>query len=170
MLIATAAPDDDPRRRVQRALNRLAVLSASDLPAREFYLEFLHIGLDGIDAPAGAVWIKTSEGFLQQQCQHGISQIGIDDRPDGSAAHSQLLRFALEKRKPGILGPRQRAEGDRSAGNPTDYTLALAPILNEENEMFGIIEIFQKPNWNPQDIMAYTIHVASYASTYLRRV
>jgi hypothetical protein len=154
---------------VQRALKRLAALSTSALPPSEFYQEFLRNGLDGIDAPAGAVWIRFPQGFLQQQCQQNITHVGLDDRPDGRAIHNQLLHFAFEKGIPGILGPRQRADGDRSAGNPTDYTLALAPILNEENQTRGIVEIFQKPNWNPQDVITYTIEVASYASTYLRR-
>ena len=112
------------RRQVEHAIEQLAALSGSTLPPGEFYQELLRKGLDGIDAPAGAVWIKSPQGFLQQQCQQNISQIGLDDRPDGRQAHNQLLRFAFEKGKPGILGPRQRADGDRTAGNPTDYSLA----------------------------------------------
>src|SRR5262249_26063567 len=30
------------------------------------------------------------------------------------------------------------------------------------------VEIFQKPNWHPQDLITYTIQVAGYASNYLR--
>jgi hypothetical protein len=166
-------PDDDPRRRllrqVKRALDRLAALSESACPSGEFYVEFLRTSLGGIDAPAGAVWTKSPQGFLQQQCQQNISTVGLDDRPDGRAAHNQLLRFAFEKGKPGILGPKQRAEGDKAAGNPTDCLLALAPILTEDNETLGLVEVFHKPNWNPQDLVTYTIRVAGYASNYLRR-
>ena len=156
------------RRQVEHAIEQLAALSGSTLAPGEFYQELLRKGLNGIDAPAGAVWIKSPQGFLQQQCQQNISQIGLDDRPDGRQAHNQLLRFAFEKGKPGILGPKQRADGDRSAGNPTDYSLALAPILTEDNQTLGLVEIFQKPNWHPQDLITYTIQVAGYASNYLR--
>jgi hypothetical protein len=153
---------------VERALERLAALAGSDRPPAEFYPELLGTALDGIDAPAGAIWIKSPQGFLQQQCQQNVAQVGLDDRPDGRAAHNQLLRFAFEKGKPGILGPRQRADGDRSAGNPTDYLLALAPILTEDNQTLGLVEVFQKPTWNLQDLITYTIQVAGYASNYLR--
>ncbi|HEX3152609.1 MAG TPA: hypothetical protein VHR66_31340 [Gemmataceae bacterium] len=156
------------RRQVEHAIEQLAALSGSTLAPGEFYDELLRKGLDGIDAPAGAIWIKSPQGFLQQQCQQNFAQVGLDDRPDGRQAHNQLLRFAFEKNKPGILGPKQRAEGDRSAGNPTDYALALAPILNEDNQTLGIVEIFHKPTWNPQDLITYTIQVAGYASNYLR--
>ena len=161
-------PDDNPRRRADRALDRLFDLSLSDRTPAEFYAEFLRVSLHGIDAPAGAVWIRSPEGFLQQQCQQNVGQVGLDDRPDGRAAHNQLLRFAFEKGKPGILGPRQRADGDRSAGNPTDYLLALAPILTEDNQTLGLVEVFQKPTWNLQDLITYTIQVAWYASYYVR--
>jgi hypothetical protein len=167
-----ASPDGDSvrrlRRQVEHAIEQLAALSGSTLPPGEFYVELLRKGLDGIDAPAGAVWLKSPQGFLQQQCQQNISQVGLDDRPDGRAAHNQLLRFAFEKGKPGILGPRQRAEGDKAAGNPTDYALAVAPILTEDNQTLGLVEIFHKPTWHPQDLITYTIQVAGYASNYLR--
>ena len=169
---ATTAPGDDYvrrlRRQVEHAIEQLAALSGSNLPPGEFYEELLRKGLDGIDAPAGAVWIKSPQGFLQQQCQQNISTVGLDDRPDGRQAHNQLLRFAFEKGKPGILGPRQRAEGDKAAGNPTDYALAVAPILTEDNQTLGLVEVFHKPTWNPQDLITYTIQVAGYASNYLR--
>jgi hypothetical protein len=169
---ATASGDDERfrriRRQVEHAIEQLAALSGSTLPPGEFYEELLRKGLDGIDAPAGAVWIKSPQGFLQQQCQQNIGHVGLDDKPDGRAAHNQLLRFAFEKGKPGILGPRQRADGDRSAGNPTDYSLAVAPILTEDNQTLGLVEIFQKPNMHPQDLVTYTIQVAGYASNYLR--
>ena len=168
MPIATASPDDDPSGRLERALERLAALSGSTLTPGEFYEELLRKGLDGIDAPAGAVWIKSPQGFLQQQCQQNISTVGLDDRPDGRQAHNQLLRFAFEKGKPGILGPRQRVEGDRTAGNPTDFAVAVAPILTEDNQPLGIVEVFHKPTWNAQDLVTYTIQVAGYASNYLR--
>jgi hypothetical protein len=169
---STATGDGDYvrrlRRQVEHTIEQLAALSGSTLPPGEFYDELLRRGLDGIDAPAGAIWIKSPQGFLQQQCQQNVAQVGLDDRPDGRAAHNQLLRFAFEKGKPGILGPRQRADGDRSAGNPTDYLLALAPILTEDNQTLGLVEVFQKPTWNLQDLITYTIQVAGYASNYLR--
>jgi hypothetical protein len=164
-----ASPDDDSSRQLERAIEQLAALAGSTLPPNEFYVELLRKGLGGIDALAGAVWLKSPKGFLQQQCQQNMSHVGLDDRPDGWALHSQLLRFAFEKGKPGILGPRQRAEGDRSAGNPTEYTLAVAPIVTEDNLSAGLVEIFHKPTCHPQDLITYTIQVAGYASGYLRK-
>ena len=166
------SPNEDSVRRIRRqvelAVEQLASLSGSNMAPGEFYEELLRKGLDGIDAPAGAVWIKSPQGFLQQQCQSNLGNIGLDDRPDGRQSHQQLLRFAFTQGKPGLIGPRQRADGDREAGNPTDFTLALAPILNEDNQPLGIIEVFQKANWHPQDLITYTIQMAGYASGFLR--
>lgn len=68
-LAPPASPDDDPRCRVDRALDRLFDLSRSARTLAEFFAEFLRVRLHGIDAPAGAVWIKSPDGFLRQQCQ-----------------------------------------------------------------------------------------------------
>ncbi|HVK12610.1 MAG TPA: hypothetical protein VM597_27925 [Gemmataceae bacterium] len=167
-----SSTDGDPirriRRQVEHAMEQLGALSGSALPPGEFYGELLRKGLDGIDAPAGAVWVKTPQGFLQQQCQQNLAKVGLDDHPDGRQAHNQLLRLIAEKGKPGVLGPRVRADIDKSAGNPTDYALALAPILSEDNQTLGLVEIFQKPNWHPQDLVTYCIQVAGYASNFLR--
>lgn len=167
---SSAEPDSVRRlrRQVEHAIEQLAALSGSSVPPGEFYGELLRKGLDGIDAPAGAVWIKTPQGFLQQQCQQNLAQVGLDDHPDGRQAHNQLLRLIAEKGKPGVLGPRVRADIDKSAGNPTDYSLALAPILTEDNQTLGLVEIFHKPSWHPQDLVTYTIQVAGYASNFLR--
>jgi hypothetical protein len=162
------AADDDPGRRARRAIERLAALAEANLPPSKFYDELLRTGLGGIDAPAGAVWLKHAGGILQQQCQQNLAHVGLDNLPDGREAHNQLLRFAFEKGKPGILGPKQRVEGDGTAGNPTDYALAVAPILSADCQAVGLVEVLHEPRWNPRDLVTYTIQIAGYASNYIR--
>jgi hypothetical protein len=94
--------------------------------------------------------------------------MGLDDQADGRAAHNQLLRFAFEQGRPGILGPRQRAQGHHSAGNPTDYALAVAPILDGDHRAVGLVEIFHAPTRHPLDLVTYAIKVTEYASWYSR--
>lgn len=167
--IAASSPDDDFSRRVWSAIEQLAVdLWGSTLPPDEFYVELLRKGMNLIDAPAGAVWLKRPHGFLQQHCQRNMNCVGLDDQNEGRDSHNQLLRYAFEMGKPGILGPRQRAEGDKMAGNPTEYNLAVAPIQNANNQAVGLVEIFHQPDCEPQDLNSYTIQVAGYASCYLR--
>jgi hypothetical protein len=149
-------------------MDRLFDLSRSARTTAEFYPEFLRVSLYGSDAPAGAVWLKSPDGFLRQQCQQNVEYVGLDDRTDGRAVHNQLLRFAFEQGRPGLLGPRQRAESDRSAGNPTDYLLAVAPILGSDRRAVGLVEIFHLPSFLPQDLVTYAIKVTEYASWYTR--
>lgn len=162
------SPDDDPRRRVSRALDRLFDLARSARMPAEFYAEFLRVSLHGIDAPSGAVWLKSPDEFLQQQCQQNMTHVGLDDRADGRAAHNQILRFAFEQGRPGILGSRQRAGPDPTACNPTDYLLAIAPILDSDRRVVGLVEIFHVPSWHVQDLVMYAIKVTEYASWYAR--
>lgn len=94
--------------------------------------------------------------------------MGLDDRPDGRAAHNRLLRFAFEQDRPGILGPRQRAEPDPTVGNPTDYALAVAPIFDSKRRTVGLVEIIHAPTWHPPDLVTYAIEVVENASWYTR--
>mgnify|MGYP007071136302 CR=1 FL=1 len=71
------------RRQVEHAIEQLASLSGSNLSAAEFYHELLRKGLDGIEALAGAVWLKSPQGFLLQQCQININKVGLEDFPEG---------------------------------------------------------------------------------------
>src|SRR5690349_8978957 len=95
----------------------------------------------GSTPPPGPFWLQSADGFLRQQCEQNVESVGLDDRPAGRAAHNRLLRFAFEQDRPGILGPRQRAEPDPTVGNPTDYALAVAPIFDSKRRTVGLVEI-----------------------------
>lgn len=166
------SPQDDSirrlRRQVEMALEQLASLSGSALPPGEFYQELLRKGLQGIDAPAGAVWLKSPQGYLQQQCSHNLGNIGLDDRPNCRQYHQELLKLAFTEQKPAYVAPNAFVDPQRQIGNLTDFAVAIAPIFSEDNQSFGVIEVFQKATWNANDLLSYTHHMAGYVSSYLR--
>src|SRR5205085_1370101 len=93
---------------------------------------------------------------------------------DGKKMHDELLRQALMKAQPGIVWPHSgigATEGKGPApGNPTDFTILLAPILIEK-QLAGLVEIWQEPN-RGQDAMhgflKFTTKMAALASGYTR--
>ena len=137
---STTAPDGDSarrlRRQVEHAIEQLAALSGSTLPPGEFYEELLRKGLDGIDAPAGAVWLKSPQGFLQQQCQQNISPsrpgrparrpAGPQPAPalrlrEGQARHPRPTAAGRGRpggRQPDRLRPGRRPDPDRGQPDP----------------------------------------------------
>ena len=53
------------RRQVNQIANEIARLSEMDLNPPEYFGKFLHLLLVALSAPAGAVWLRTSQGNLQ---------------------------------------------------------------------------------------------------------
>src|SRR5439155_22943738 len=102
----------------------IARIPESDLAPPEYYGKFLELVLQALQAPAGAVWIRTPQGNLVLQCQASIREVGIDRTPEDRAMHDELLRQAALQGKPAIVAPAtsRTLDGTRSvAGNPTRY-------------------------------------------------
>ena len=66
------------------------------LPPTEFYQQFLNRTLAAINAPAGAVWLRTPQGFLQLACQENFDKVGLDDRRGGRQCHNEILRQVFQ--------------------------------------------------------------------------
>jgi len=162
-----------PSRRIDKAFEDVAKLSGQDLPPAQYFQEFLKIVLWGIEAPAGAVWLRSPQGFLQLQCQERIDDVGLDRHKNGRQSHNELLRQAFQTAKPILLEPFGSTgilEGI-PAGNPTDFVCYLAPVLLDEKTAVGLLEVWQEPRWDARMKrvhLNYVVQMASYASTYVR--
>jgi hypothetical protein len=172
----SGAPEADPAkrstRRIDEAFEEVARLAGSDVPPSAFFQEFLNKALAGIEAPAGAVWLRTPQGFLQLQCQTNLDAVNLDKHKGGRQSHNELLRQAFQMAKPMMLEPYGTTgihEGP-PAGNPTEYTVHLAPIQLEK-ETVGLLEVWQDPRWDARiqrTCLNYLVQMAGYASGYVR--
>jgi hypothetical protein len=162
-----------PTRQIDQAFEEVARLSGTDLPPTNYFQEFLEKVLNGIESPAGAIWLRNVQGFLQLQCQVNIDGVGLDKHKNGRQSHNELLRQAFQTAKPILLEPFGSTgilEGI-PAGNPTDFVVLLAPILVDEKTAFGLLEVWQDPRWDAKMKrvhLNYIVQMAGYASTYLR--
>jgi hypothetical protein len=171
-----AGMDDDQNgkrpRKVDQAFEEVAKLSGSDLPPTSFFQEFLNRVIWGVEAPAGAVWLRTPQGFLQLQCQQNIETVGLDQHKGGRQSHNELLRQAFQTAKPMMLEPfgTTGIHDGMPAGNPTGHYVQLAPVQIEK-ETVGLVEIWQDPRWDiriQRTCLNYLVQMAGYASNYLR--
>ncbi|MCX7702066.1 MAG: hypothetical protein N2039_14410, partial [Gemmataceae bacterium] len=165
--------ENRPLRKIDQAFEEVARLSGTNTPPADFFQEFLEKTLNGIDAPAGAIWIKNVQGFLQLQCQVNIEHVGLDKHKNGRQSHNELLRQAFQTAKPILLEPFGSTgilEGI-PAGNPTDYVVLLAPILLDEKTPVGLVEVWQEPRWDARVKrlhLNYLVQMAGYASNYVK--
>ena len=164
---------EQARRQVDQLAAEIARISEADLAPPEYYAKFLELVLQALQAPAGAVWIRTPQNNLVLQCQSGMREVGIDRSPQDKAMHDELLRQVALQGKPGIVAPStsRAMEGDgQLAGNPTAYVVLLAPVLYEK-EVTALVEIWQDPSRPPaaqQGYLQFLLKMAGLASTFTR--
>jgi hypothetical protein len=91
---------EETRRQINKLFEEVAKLAEMDIPAGDFYGEFLKRVLHALAAPAGAVWGRTNQGNLQLQFQINMRQVGIDATEEGRMAHDELLRSAVTNPRP----------------------------------------------------------------------
>ena len=178
---SSAGGGDDARskynRQIEDAFEAAGKLSGSALAPTEFYQQFLNRTLSAIDAPAGAVWLRTPQGFLQLACQENIDKVGLDARRGGRQCHNEVLRqvFQTAPPRPILLEPNGRmAPGPGEPGpvppaNLTDHFALFAPILSPEKQPIGVLEVFQDATHDPRmypTFLNYTFQMAGYASQY----
>src|SRR5262245_7069916 len=178
----TATSEEKNRygRQIEEAFVEAAKLAGSNLPPTEFYEKLLNRTLSAIDAPAGAVWLRTPQGFLQVACQTNLDKIGLDTKRGGRQCHNEVLRqvFQAAPPRPVLLEPNGRlapgAAGPVEPGqvppaNLTDHVALCAPIVTADKQALGVLEVFQNPTHDPRlypAFLNYAFQMAGYASQY----
>jgi hypothetical protein len=165
---------EETRRQIQRLFEEVARLSELDLLPPDYFGEFLKRVLTALAAPAGAVWMRTPQGNLQLQYQVNLERLKIGRTEETQQAHQELLRLAFQQPRPLHLPPQSFAgeaeKGHAAPGNPTDLLLLLVPI-QVENQVDGLLEVWQDPNRNPAAVngfLQFMTEMCQLASRYLR--
>lgn len=164
---------EQARRQIGRLAEEVAHLSDMELSPPEYYGEFLQRVLTALQAPAGAVWVRTQQGNLQLQYQINMRQTGLDTE-EAREMHGELLRQTAMKAQPAIVWPHSsvgQADGNRQPpGNPSNYVILLAPIM-VERQVAGLVEVWQEATRSPEahnGFMQFLMRMAGLASGYTR--
>jgi hypothetical protein len=167
---------DQERRRIGRHLDDVARLAETDVPPSTFYGEVLKRLLDALAAPAGAVWLRTTQGTPQLHYQINLGHVGTERTEQTRQSHEGLLLMALHQAQPQAvhllpntaIGPAQ--DGKAPPGNPTDSLLLLVPVVESE-QIVGLLEVFQsatRPLNAVPGFLQYMGLMADLCARYLR--
>src|SRR5258708_32674339 len=108
---------EERRKQINRLFDEVARLSESDVPPADYYGEFLKRVMQGLAAPAGAVWVRTPQGHLQLQHQINIRQVGLDQEQTRQS-HDELLRQAFQQARPLHVPPHSSTGQPSQPGAP----------------------------------------------------
>ena len=140
---------EQERRRIGRLLDEVSRLCESDIPSINFYSEMLKKLLDALNAPAGAVYLRSAQDSIQRIYQINLGEPNPERDANAKYSHDALIQRAFFQPKPEHLLPNAYyGAGEDSkppAGNPTSHVLMMVPILLDE-KMVGLIEVFQATN------------------------
>jgi hypothetical protein len=173
---ATTKERERSSRTIDEAFEEASKLAGSPLPPTEFFDQFLNRTITAIEAPAGAIWMRTPQGFLQIACQINLEQVGLESRRGGRQCHNEVLRqvFQQAPARPVLLEPQGRLTGMGEPGpvpaaNLTEYYALFAPIVAADKSTLGLLEIFQDSKHDPRmypTFLNYAVQMAGYASQY----
>jgi len=178
--------DDRARygRQIEEAFEAASQLAGSNLSPADFYQQFLNRTLTAIEAPAGAVWLRTPQGFLQIACQINLEKVGLETKRGGRQCHNEVLRQVFTAAPPrpmmlepngrfgpnqGVPAPANPETGAVPAANLTDYFALFAPIVTADKAAMGVLEVFQEPSHDARmypTFLNYAFQMAGYASQY----
>ena len=165
---------EQARRQINRLAEEIAQIADMEMAPGDFFGEFLQRIMTAIAAPAGAVWIRTQQGNLQIQYQINMKQAGLERSQEIKQMHDEMLRHAAAKAQPAMVMPHSSlgpAEGNQPApGNPTDFVVLLAPIINDKN-LVGMVEIWQDPHRGmdaQRGFLNFIVRMTGYAASYSR--
>ncbi len=160
---------DQTRTQIRGLVSEIEALSRSEVTPPEFYEGFLNKLVQALAAEAGAIWILGEGGRLELAYQINLRNTKLADRKEDQEKHGRLLRKIVTSGQ-GTLSAPHSGEGDDQTGNPTEYLLVLGPLRSDQ-ELQGLVEIFQRPNPRPaveRGYLRFVLQMCELAGDYLK--
>ena len=134
----------------------------------EFYEGFLNRLVQAL-AAGERVWILGEGGRLELAYQVNLRLTRLADRREDQEKHGRLLRKIISSGEGSLAAPNS-GDGDGQSGNPTDYLLVIGPLRSDQ-EVQGVVEVFQRPNPRPavkRGYLRFVLQMCELAGDYLK--
>ena len=161
---------EQTKNQIRRLVGEIAELAEADIQPQEFGVEFMNRVVAAVAASGGALWMMDPRGGLRMQHQLEFRQTGLLDGRVKTAPHDALLGVMMQTNEPQIIPSGAVVEGMPNAGNPTQFTLILAPIVVDKQNV-GLIEILMDPNRKAvqqKSTLRFIADLADLATQYLK--
>ncbi|MCY2993168.1 MAG: GAF domain-containing protein [Planctomycetota bacterium] len=161
---------EQTKQQIRGLVSEIARLSKSELEAEEYYPAFLERIVGALAAAGGAVWVIKEGRRLDLAYQIKMSETLLSSESEEAARHFALLNQVVASAEPKLVPPQSGPADQTAAGNPTRYLLVLAP-LNGDNQVEGVIEIFQRPDAQPvtqRGYLKFLVQMCELASEWVK--
>jgi multidrug efflux pump subunit AcrA (membrane-fusion protein) len=142
------------KQQIRGLVGEIAQLSKSEIGPDQYYEALLTRVVQALAAVGGAVWILGEGKKPQLAYQINLSEELLDPESDEAGKHFRLLDAITHSKSPQLVQPLASAGDERMGGNPTRQLLVIHP-LGHDDQIEGLIEIFQRPNAQPATQRGY---------------
>jgi hypothetical protein len=142
------------KQQIRGLVGEISQLAKSDLAPEEFYAAFLQRVVQALAAVGGAMWILGEGRKPQLGYQINLSDKLLDTESEEAGKHYKLLDYIVASKAPQLVPPLSSAGDERMGGNPTRHLLVVHPLGHDE-QVEGLIEIFQRPDTQPATQRGY---------------
>jgi len=161
---------EQTKQQIRGLVNEIAQLSKSDLDAEEYFAAFLQKIVSALAAIGGGIWIVRDGRRLELVYQIRMSETLLDAESEDATRHFGLLNQIAANGEPMLVPPQSGTGEDQTAGNPTSSLLVLAP-LRSDNQVEGVVEIFQRPDAQPvtqRGYLKFVVQMCELAAEWLK--
>ena len=150
-------------------MREIAQLSKSDVAPAQYYDALLNRVVSALAAVGGAVW-TLEQGRLDLQYQINLRQTGLAESPQDQQRHGRLLQQVMQSGEGMLVAPHSGTGDDDEAANSTPFLLLLGPLKSDQ-EVQGVIEVFQRPDTAlsvQQGYLRFLMQMCDLAGDYLK--
>ncbi len=161
---------EQTKQQIRNLVREIAQLSKSELSPVEFYDALLNRIVSALAAIGGAIWTIGESGGLELEYQINLRETRLAESEERQAQHGRLLRKAISSSDGLLAAPHSGAGDEEEGGNPTDYLLVLAPLKTDQ-QVKGVIEVFQRPDSQPtvqRGYLRFLVQMCELAGDYLK--
>jgi multidrug efflux pump subunit AcrA (membrane-fusion protein) len=160
---------EQTKQQIRHLVREIAQISKSDIAPQQYYDALLNRVVSALAAAGGAIW-TLDQGRLDLQYQIGLRQTGLADSPEDQQRHGRLLQRVLQTGEGVLVSPHSGTGDDDEGANPTPFLLLLGPLKSDQ-EVQGIVEVFQRPDTAisvQQGYLRFLLQMCDLAGDYLK--
>jgi multidrug efflux pump subunit AcrA (membrane-fusion protein) len=160
---------DQTRQQIRGLVAEIEGMVRAQVSPEEFYQGFLHRVVAALAAIGGAVWTVDEEGRLTLSANINLAETRLNQSEEDLQRHGKLLRKFLTAGQGGLVQPRY-ANAEDDSSNPTDTLLVLG-ILKSDQEVRGLVEVFQRSGGRPaveRGYLRFVAQMCDLAEDYLK--
>lgn len=135
---------EQTKNQIRKLVQEIAELAESDITPVEFQEAFLARVVAAVAATGGALWMLDGRGTLKLTHQVDFKNSGLLDGRVRTQPHDGLLGCMLQTSQAQVIPPGATVEGVPGAGNPTPYSLIIAPLVLDK-QVIGLVEVLMDP-------------------------